>query len=103
MIWELLLGALPEILLGLLGLAARPAVNALWIAHSVGDRYEERLDGIPTRRCRVVDVTFDVRGEILTVEWDDDHSRATGRPGIVLRGMYVIHPLAPRLDRSRAG
>ena len=65
----------------------------------VGERFEQRVNGVPFQQGWIAAVNGQRDHEIITVEWDDG-TRMTGQPAHVLRSAKRIHPLAPRLHRS---
>jgi len=96
------MGVVSELLLYFLGESVadtlRWAARRVWIHYAVDDRFEERINDVPTRQCRIVAVDNDHDTKLITVEWDDG-SRTSGNPEVVLHAAHRIHPLAPRLPR----
>ncbi|PYM91350.1 MAG: hypothetical protein DME04_19595 [Candidatus Rokuibacteriota bacterium] len=64
----------------------------------LGDRLEQRVNGVPFQQGRVVAVSKEADVQSATVEWDDG-TRTTGTREDILRSAVRIHPLARRLER----
>ena len=63
---------------------------------ALGDRLEQRVNGVPFQHGRVVTVSKEADVQSATVEWDNG-TRTIATPE---ESAKRIHSLAPRLERS---
>jgi hypothetical protein len=91
---ELFLYFLLESAASIIGRGARRG----WVHYAVSDRFEERVNDIPTRQCRIVAVDDDHDTKLMTVEW------TTGlEQRVVPRLSFTGHTVFTRWPRDLRG